>query len=52
VDLRPTSLRTNPHYVRIYILWMNLFFHIIGPFILLVPALINFIFFITDAPGK
>ena len=36
VDLRPTWLRTNPHYVRIYILWMNLFFHIVGPFVVLV----------------
>jgi hypothetical protein len=39
-DLRPTWLRKNPYYIRIYILWMNLFFHILCPFVVLV--LMNF----------
>ena len=39
-DLKPTWLRTNPYYVRIYILWMNLFFHIVCPFLVLI--LMNF----------
>ena len=35
VYLKPTDLRTNPLYIRIYILWMNLIFNILGPFIVL-----------------
>ena len=34
--LRPTKLRLDEWYIRIYILWMNLLLHIIGPFILLI----------------
>lgn len=38
--LRPTDLRTNPIYIRVYILWMNLIVNIVGPFIVL--ATLNF----------
>ncbi len=33
--LIPTSLRLDPIYIRVYILWMNLIFHILGPFVVL-----------------
>ena len=33
--LEPTWLRRNSMYIRIYILWMNLIFNILGPFLLL-----------------
>ena len=33
--LEPTPLRTDPMYFSIYILWMNLIFNILGPFIVL-----------------
>ena len=36
IVLRPTELRVNEWYIRIYILWMNLLLQIIGPFILLI----------------
>ena len=36
IVLRPTELRLDEWYIRIYILWMNLLLHIIGPFILLI----------------
>ena len=35
VYLEPTELRKNSLYIRIYILWMNLIFNILGPFIVL-----------------
>ena len=35
VYLEPTDLRKNSLYIRIYILWMNLIFNILGPFIVL-----------------
>ena len=34
--LKPTDLRLEPIYIRVYILWMNLLLQIIGPFILLI----------------
>ena len=34
--IEPTRMRTDPLYIRVYILWMNLLLHIIGPFILLI----------------
>ena len=36
IVLRPTELRIDEWYIRIYILWMNLLTQIIGPFILLI----------------
>jgi len=30
-----TKMRSNPNYIRIYILWMNLFIQILGPFVIL-----------------
>ena len=35
LQLHPTDLRLNPVYIRVYILWMNLIFNILGPFIVL-----------------
>ena len=34
--LEPTQLRLNRLYIRIYILWMNLFVMILGPFPVLI----------------
>ncbi len=31
-----TKMRSNPNYIRIYILWMNLFIQILGPFVILI----------------
>ena len=39
--LQPTQLRINSMYITIYILWMNLIFNILGPFIAL--AVLNHI---------
>ena len=36
IVLRPTELRLDEWYIRIYILWMNFVLQIIGPFILLI----------------
>lgn len=33
--LQPTKLRLNSYYFTIYILWMNLIFNILGPFVAL-----------------
>ena len=33
--LQPTKLRLDSMYITIYILWMNLIFNILGPFLLL-----------------
>ena len=46
VYLEPTELRKNSLYIRIYILWMNLIFNILGPFIVL--ATLNHIVSIAD----
>ena len=46
VYLEPTELRKNSLYIRIYILWMNLIFNILGPFIVL--ATLNHIVSIVD----
>lgn len=35
LKLKPTELRKNPIYIRVYILWMNIIFHILGPFVVL-----------------
>ena len=45
--LEPTTLRTDPMYFSIYILWMNLIFNILGPFIVL--ATLNHIVSITNS---
>ena len=39
--LQPTELRINSLYISIYILWMNLIFNILGPFVAL--AVLNHI---------
>ena len=39
--LEPTDVRTDPYYITIYILWMNLIFNILGPFVVL--AVLNHI---------
>ena len=36
IVLKPTDLRLNRIYIRVYILWMNLLLQIIGPFVLLI----------------
>ena len=36
ITLQPTNLRLNEWYIRIYIQWLNIVLHIIGPFILLI----------------
>ena len=36
VELKPTSLRINRIYIRVYILWMNLIVQILGPFLVLI----------------
>lgn len=45
--LEPTTLRTDPMYFSIYILWMNLIFNILGPFIVL--ATLNHIVSLTHS---
>ena len=36
VQLKPTELRLNRTYIRVYILWMNLILQILGPFLVLI----------------
>ena len=35
-EIVPTPMRTNPIYIRVYILWMNLFVQILIPFLILI----------------
>lgn len=35
LQLQPTELRRNPIYIQVYILWMNIIFQILGPFVVL-----------------
>ena len=36
VNVEPTDMRKNSLYIRVYILWMNLFVQIVIPFMLLI----------------
>ena len=48
--LQPTALRLDSMYITIYILWMNLIFNILGPFIVL--AVLNHIVSLSTIPFK